>query len=603
MAGTLFLAVLALVLAGYMVHKVRIWLLAHGFLVVAWRWLTGDPLNGEPRTNAGLMRRGEGRALTRTGHAHSWWYRPRWQRALHRTGATAVAGAFCYGLLTAFWVTVQTAFALLCAAFAASVWWAWRLLTQRRRQRTWLHPLHLAAHELAGHPRAIAAKSWITPELDASGAVVSARLALPPGWPADAKDEQRLVSVASAKLGIEAPEASWRRAGPAPLLVLTQSLPPPGHVKMADLIGELASCRDDELLIGVGKKDSLVKASLHTDSPHIAISMGTGAGKSNLGGWLLFQMLLRGGIGMVLDAKRRLSYPWILKDGDRNVVQLPNVAYAWTTPQMHQAMSWLSGELDRRGDVAFAGMDTSGQVHANVGARMFILAEELNLAVPRLKAHWQQIRQDGDPAKSPAFTGLGEVAFAGRQVRKHLILIGQMLTAEATGSRDSSVKENCGVKLLARYGPKGWKIMADDIPMPPPPTALGRIQVVAGGQAREAQTPQFDPVEGRRLVLAGDITPLPHGMPCGPVLPVPALAVPAGGGPEQRLSHGTGAVLGQGPRRVTLAEAVDAGDVGCKLAALRKASQRPGFPPRRGWRGQAAEYDARELAEWDAGRR
>ena len=284
------------------------------------------------------------------------------------------------------------------------------MIANRRHRRTWLHPLHLAAHELAGHPRAIPAKSWITAEVDADGAVNKATLELPPGFPADEKDKQRLVSIASQKLGIEAAEPTWRLAGPTPLLTLRHSPPPPGHVTMAYLLPELASCKDDELLIGIGKNDEVIKASLGTDSPHIAISMGTGAGKSNLAGWILLQMLLRDGIGLVLDAKRRLSYPWILKDGERRVVQLPDVAYAWTTAQMHEAMAWLSGELDRRGDVAFAAMDTRGRVHANVGNRLFILAEELNLAVPRLRAYWQENRDpEIDPSKSPAFTGLGEV--------------------------------------------------------------------------------------------------------------------------------------------------------------------------------------------------
>ena len=126
----------------------------------------------------------------------------------------------------------------------------------------------------------------------------------------------------------------------------------------------------------------------------------------------------------------------------------------------------LFAELDRRGDVAFAGMDTRGQVHANVGARLLTIAEELNLAVPKLKEYWAEIRQPDEPKKSPAFTGLAAGAFAGRQVRQHLLMIGQMLTAEVTGSKDSSVRTQCGIKLMARYEASGWKIMCGDVPMP-----------------------------------------------------------------------------------------------------------------------------------------
>ena len=333
--------------------------------------------------------------------------------------------------------------------------------------------------------------------------------------------------------------------------------------------------------------------------------MGTGAGKSNLAGWLMLQMLLRGSIGMVLDAKRRLSYPWMLKDGEKNLVQLPNVAYAWTTPQIHAAMAWLSGELDRRGDVAFAAMDTRGKVHANVGPRVFTIAEELNLAVPRLRTYWQENRRpDEDPVKSPAFTGLGETAFAGRQVRKHLCLVGQMLTAEATGSRDSSVKEQCGIKLLSRYGPKNWRIMCDDVPMPPPSDVLGRIQVVSAGKARETQTPELDPVEARDLVLASDMALLPSDMPCRPRLPATVAAVAVLDRPSD-LGAATVSVAGW-PPRVTLAEAVHLGVVhpDTTLSSLRMGRHRDErFPARAGQRGTDFEYDPAALAAWDQSRR
>ena len=601
--GVLVLGAAIVAAAMYFMMRAHRWLAAQWFLVRLWRWFTGHTWHGEPITDAGWLRPGR-RVLIKVGHASRWHHLPRLHRAAWRTGGTLTVAAVVVGLLAAPAVTLALLGAAFLAGMTVACGYVIRMIANRRHRRTWLHPLHLAAHELAGHPRAIPAKSWITAEVDADGAVNKATLELPPGFPADEKDKQRLVSIASQKLGIEAAEPAWRLAGPTPLLTLRHSPPPPGHVTMAYLLPELASCKDDELLIGVGKNDEVIKASLGTDSPHIAISMGTGAGKSNLAGWILLQMLLRDGIGLVLDAKRRLSYPWILKDGERRVVQLPDVAYAWTTAQMHEAMAWLSGELDRRGDVAFAAMDTRGRVHANVGNRLFILAEELNLAVPRLRAYWQENRDpEIDPSKSPAFTGLGEVAFAGRQVRKHLILVGQMLTAEATGSRDSSVKENCGIKLLARYGPKGWRMMAEDIPMPPPPAQIGRVQLVTAGQAREVQTPELDPVEARRLVLDGNPALLPPGMPCRPaaatVSAAPALEGPSDLGPET-------ISVSPPPGPLTLRDAVRAGILhpSTTIASLRMARHRdPAFPARKGVDGRDYLYDAAELAAYDAARR
>lgn len=605
--GTLVLAAAIVVAILYAGFRLRAFLLACWFLVQLWRWLSGEAHHGKPITNAGWTRAGYGPALTPTGHAGRWWYRPRWHRASHRTGGTFAFFATIWAALVAPLLTLGFVIFVILVLLALYGLRIRRFFAERAERRTWLHPLHLAAHELAGHPKAVKAKSWITTELDADGAVVSAELKLNEGWPADEKDKQRLVSIAGQKLGIESAEPKWRLAGPTPLLRLVHSPPPPGHVSMADLLPELVKCKRDEFIIGVGKNDELIKASLVGDSPHLAISMGTGAGKSNLAGWLLLQELLRGGIGLVLDPKQRLSYPWILKDEHGKLAPLPNIAYAWTTAQLHAAMAWLPTELDRRGKVAFSGMDARGVVRANVGSRLFTLAEELNLAIPRLRTHWQENREPGQPTKSPALTGIGEVAFAGRVILMNLVLIGQMLTAEVTGSRDSSVKEQCGVKMLSRYGPKGWRMMAEDIPMPPPPSKVGRIQVVTNGAARETQTPEIDGVHARELVLASDMALLPYDIPCRPVhAPEPA-TIAAGRAPTGASDLGVQSIsVAPTHELVSLKEAIRRGHLhpSTTLSSLEMGRHRhPEFPRHKDIRGREYLYDEADLSAYDEARR
>jgi len=610
MMGPVTVALVIVTVTGYSVHRIRGWFLGQKFLIFGWRFLTGHPLHGHHVTDAGWLRHGQ-RALTPTGHATRWQHLPRWKRTVHRTGGTLGFLAAVVAFLVNAQVTTLVLLAGVVAGVPLACWLAWRRLQGRGMRRSVLFPLHLAAHQVAGIPRATRAESWIKPELDAGGGILGVTLELPAGWPSDARDEQRLAAIVGAKAAIESPKVTWRKDGPVPLLVLRHSPPPPGKFGMARLLPELKSCKPDELLIGVGKGEELVKASLATDSPHIAISMGTGAGKSNLAGWLLLQILLRGGISLVLDPKQRLSYPWVLKDEHRNLVQLPNVAYAHTVEQLHDGMEWLSVELDRRGGVAFAGMDTRGQVHANVGARLAVLAEELNVAVPLLRTHWQENRTRDDPVKSPAFTGLGETAFAGRAVSMHEMLIGQMLTAEVTGSRDSAVKENCGIKLLARYTPKGWRIMCDDIPMPPAPSVLGRIQTVTAGGVHETQVPELDPVEARQLVLDGNIGLLPPTIPRCLVTGIPGLP----GGPSPADVTVTPPLpVTAGPRvMVTLKQAVERGYVGpgttwasLKMAMWRDRQRPEGermspLPVARD--GNADLFLADEIAAFDASRR
>ena len=134
---------------------------------------------------------------------------------------------------------------------------------------------------------------------------------------------------------------------------------------------------------------------------------------------------------------------------DAGYDQLPNVAYARTTEQLHYAMIWLGVELQRRTEAADRLVNAKGDVLGDVGPPLWIIAEEMNLAVPRLKQFWASIRDKEDPKRSPALDGFAAVSFAGRAVRMHLVVIGQMLTADVLGGGD--VRENIGVRMMARY--------------------------------------------------------------------------------------------------------------------------------------------------------
>ena len=211
---------------------------------------------------------------------------------------------------------------------------------------------------------------------------------------------------------------------------------------------------------------------------------------------------------------------------DAGYGQLPNVAYARTTAALHNAMVWLGVELQRRTEAAERHrVNAREYILGDVGPRLWIVAEEMNLATPRLKQYWAEIRDKDDPKRSPALDGMAAVAFAGRAVKMHLIVIGQMLTAASMGGGD--VRENMGVRVLARYTANSWKMQAGDLPMPPSPGTAGRVQVVTGGAVREAQVPLMDLGQCRELALAGTVTRCPDDMPgIAPGPAVPAIEQP-----------------------------------------------------------------------------
>ena len=83
--------------------------------------------------------------------------------------------------------------------------------------------------------------------------------------------------------------------------------------------------------------------------------------------------------------------------------------------------------MDRRNRVADVAADIEGNVNANVGPRIFVVAEELNTTMKKLRAYWRRSRESGDPVRSPALDALDEVMFTGRQVRVNVLMIGQRL--------------------------------------------------------------------------------------------------------------------------------------------------------------------------------
>jgi hypothetical protein len=250
-------------------------------------------------------------------------------------------------------------------------------------------------------------------------------------------------------------------------------------------------------------------------------------------------------------------------------------------------------------------MDYAGRLHARVGARLMVAAEEMNLAEAPLRNYWADIRDKDDPKRSPAFDGMGAMAFAGRQVMINGLLIGQMITVAVTGKNDSSVKANCGVKFLARYELPQWRAMTS-LPMAPVPTVKGRVQIITASGVRETQVPLVELEQARELVLAGDVTPCPAGMPyVGAVTRVPELA---GGGSDQASVTSPGPSGNGSGNAVTIPDAIAMRITGPTSGAVRTAMSRDRsagleVPVIVGQRGTHNLFDPVALAEWERRRR
>lgn len=554
----------------------------HGAGAVAWRWFTGHPLDGHHRTNATWNRRAT-RVLHPTGRAVAWHHLRRRTRAGIRTGSTLAAGVLGWGLLLHRTATFAVLAVLAAGACAVAVPRAVRTVRAHQHNRTWVRPLDRAlTHAMTMPPVRLAV------EPDRSKVVVW----LPEEFTGDDRERQAITRSVTEKLAIEAPEAAWslsRKDGGRPTVTFTQSDPPPAKVPFTMIEDAVADAQEHEIVMGLGKRSEVVKISVDNDSPHLGLSMGSGDGKSTVAKNQAAQLLHHGALLLVLDIKL-ISHMWARG--------LPNVSYAGTPAEIEDALVWLAAEVTRRNQVALAAADIEGKVHANVGPRIFVLAEELNATQNRLRAWWN--RDMEMKGRSPGSNALDEVMFLGRQVLVNVEQIGQRLSVKATGSGDA--RENLGVLVFSDPTAAAWKMLCPQHAMPAATGHLGRLQVVTRKKVQETQGAFLTGVQARQLALSGTVAVPRPDMPCvsaiGPVLPAPQITAPS---PDQQVVVGhPAAVLGP-PGAVTLREATDAG-LFRTIEAARKAAQRPGFPGVVGERDRANLYDVGDIHAYRAGK-
>jgi hypothetical protein len=159
--------------------------------------------------------------------------------------------------------------------------------------------------------------------------------------------------------------------------------------------------------------------------------------------------------------------------------------------------------------------------------------EEINGASNRLRAYWRSIKVTGDPAMSPALTALGNLSSMGRELRMHILMAGQSVTAKASGGAEN--RENFGGRALARATSNQWRMLAPQIkPAPVVRQASGRWHIVVGDTLREFQAPFMDLKEKKTPgAVARLIDWATGGMP-GWDVPAAMLAGGGGGGENVR---------------------------------------------------------------------
>lgn len=554
----------------------------HGVWPLLWRWFSGHPLDGQLRTNASWLHPAT-EVFHPTGHAVRWHHLPRLYRAGIRTGLTlgTVAAAELAAVQPVAALGALTALAAFAALFGG--WRGYQAARFWKHNRLYVAPLRFALTVAMDVP---------PPSLHVALDRAEVTVGLPREFTGGDRGKEAVTRAVTSKLGIEAPDPDWHLHGRKPQVTFTKPQPPPARVTFADILPAIEAAEPHELVMGLGKRSRPVSVSVDGDSPHLGLSMGSGDGKSVTARLIATQLLHRGALAMFLDYKL-ISHMWARG--------LPNVSYAGTPDEIHDALLWLLDEIGRRNKVALASANIRGEVTADVGPRILVVGEELNATQNRLGALWRQIKEKGDPGRSPASEALDEAMFIGRQVRVNVLQIGQRLSAKASGSGDA--RENLGIKMFSNPSASAWKMLVGERHALPPATDhKGRLQIVTPKTVQETQCAFVGEEDCRAYAVSGQVAVPRSDMPfVSGIAPVPDRGELESPGPDQGFVLGHPPIVPSGPPgAVTLAEAVAAGVLQKSLPAARKASQRAGFPAAVGVRGNAHLYDVGDLYAYQA---
>lgn len=547
----------------------------------AGRFVSGAHMDGSRRTNATFRYRAT-RDLTDHGRAGKWSHRAGWERAAYRVSATALTLAILYGYFTARTITVDTlagAGAVLCVLGVMRAKYAWANFGHDRRV---VKPMYQTITQITSanvHPAHVQApnanhKRYLTVPRNYRDDKARVRYVVPQTWEAEPGQVKRINALITRRLGGDWDTIPHLNEYPA-YLEFIPSPAPPKAVAFADVIRTIEQSKDSEIVLGIGTHSHIAAIDLDSEAPHIALSMGTGGGKSSLLRLIIIQLIRKGCERIDIIDPKRLSHNW--------AKGIPGVFIHRTMVEQMEAVAAFRKEMENRYE-ALTEDDTL------VFPRWALIVEEQNSFMEYAKTYWEDYRNELTsqergkvPKRNPVIGNLAYILFQGRQARMNVVSVFQRMSASASGGGD--MRENYGAKILARYSAQTWKMLVGTTPVPRSSRINGRGRYALGDEDHEVQFAFVNEADAKGYGLQ-------HAQ---------AVSVPGFDALRDVPADNAGADEPIAP--MTLREMCDAGIVPVKYGSAKRARTRAGdgYPKGKG-SPVGTVYDPREVTAWHEAR-
>lgn len=381
--------------------------------------------------------------------------------------------------------------------------WIWSRTVLIHGRREWLLTKLIPVGRVAApllqrrfHPREVA--QWISVPRDyREHGAAPVEILLPQSFAAQARAQATLIKSVGERLGMRDPVARWELEGNAPRLLLSAPVLPPDLVRPADCMLELERSEPYTFVLGRSGSEVLT-VSLREDSPHIAVSAGSGAGKSEQMKGLIAQALHWGWSILILDWKGE-SQEWA--EG------LPGVRYVRQIDALHDMMVSIGEEIEKRRLLR-------DKAARDALPRVLVISEEWSITAPLLQSYWSELRSLAEPEerrtmplKSPAIEAGMKLNFTGRSLGFCQLLVAIRFSARVTNG-NADLRESFGFVLMSRWKAQTVKMLAPDIkPFPKKITTPGRWVAVNGDEAVIFQAILWSDEEARKWATSGTFPP------------------------------------------------------------------------------------------------